>query len=131
TLAVTGAFLLLAAAFGLVMIAAQGGSPAQVISILPGSEWDDVWIHVLTVLISAAVCVLIGVAGAAVGRSLPFAMIIAVAFFPLDNFVAGGRDYNVYQLGPNLNVLNETLGHMRESLFTRRAQPVDATHSWL
>lgn len=128
-LAVTGGFLVLAAAFSLVMIAAQGGSPAHVVAILPGSEWHDVWIHVLTILISAGVCVLIGVAGAAVGRSLPFAMIIAVAFFPLDNFVAGGRDYNVYQLGPNLNVLNETLGHMRESLFTRPAQPVDATHS--
>ena len=128
-LAVTGGFLVLAAAFGLVMIAAQGGSPAHVVAILPGSEWHDVRIHVLTILISAGVCVLVGVAGAAVGRSLPFAMIVAVAFFPLDNFLAGGRDYNVYQLGPNLNVLNETLGHMRESLFTRPAQPVDASHS--
>lgn len=128
-LAVTAGFLVLAAAFGLVMIAAQGASPAHVVSILPGSEWHDVWIHVLTILISAGVCVLIGVAGAAVGRSLPFAMMVAVAYFPLDNFLAGNRDYNVYQLGPNLNVLAETLGHMRESFFTRPAQPVDATHS--
>jgi ABC-2 type transport system permease protein len=128
-LAVTALFLVLAAAFVLVMIATQGGSPPHVVSILPGSEWHDVGIHVLTLLISAGVCVLIGAAGAAVGRSLPFAMIVAVGFFPLDNFMAGNRDYNVYQLGPNLNVLAETLGHMRESLLTRPAQPVDTTHS--
>jgi len=128
-LAVTAGFLALAAAFGLTMIATQGGSPPHVVAILPGSEWHDVWIHVLTILVSAGVCVLIGVAGAAVGRSLPIAMVVAVAFFPLDNLVAGGRDYNVYQLGPNLNVLAETLGHMRESLFTRPAQAVDTTHS--
>jgi ABC-2 type transport system permease protein len=128
-LAVTAVFCLLAAVFGLVMIAVQGGSPSHVVAILPASEWNDVWIHVVTILVSTGVCVLIGVAGAAVGRSLPIAMVVAVAFFPIDNLVAGGRDYNVYQLGPNLNALAETLGHMRESLFTRPAQPVDATHS--
>lgn len=129
SMAVTAAFLVLAAAFVLVMIATQRASPPHVVSIMPGSEWHDVWLHVLTILISAGVCVLIGVAGAAVGRSLPFAMIVAVGFFPLDNLLAGSRDYNVYQLGPNLNVLAETLGHMREDVFTRPAQPVDATHS--
>jgi ABC-type transport system involved in multi-copper enzyme maturation permease subunit len=128
-LAVTAGFLALAAAFVLVMIATQGASPARVISIMPGSAWQDVGIHVLAILISAGVCVLIGVAGAAVGRSLPLAMVVAVGYFPLDNLLAGGRDYNVYQLGPNLNVMAETLGHMRESLFTRPAQPVDVTHS--
>ena len=129
SLAVTAGFLVLAAAFVLVMIAAQGASPPHVVSIVPGSEWRDVWIHMVAILVSAGVCALIGAAGAAVGRSLPLAMVIAVGFFPIDNFVAGNRDYNVYQLGPNLNVLPETLGHMRESIFTRPAQPVDATHS--
>jgi ABC-2 type transport system permease protein len=128
-LAVIGGFLVLAAVFGVVMIAAQGGSPAHVVSILPASEWHDVWIHVLTIVVSAGVCVLIGAAGAAVSRSLPFAMIVAVCFFPLDNSIAGGRNYNVYQLGTNLNGLNETLGHMRESIFSRPAVPVDTTHS--
>jgi hypothetical protein len=129
SLAVTAGFLVLTGVFCLVMIAAQGGSPAHVVAILPGSEWHDIWIHVLAILVSGGVCVLIGVAGAAVGRSLPFAMMVAIGFFPLDNLVAGSRDYNVYQLGPNLNVLAETLGHMRESLFVRPAQPVDTAHS--
>lgn len=128
-LVVTAGFLVLGAAFGAVMIGTMGGNPMHVVSILPGSEWRDVGIHLLAILVSAAVCVVIGTAAAAVGRSLPFAMIAVVLYFPLDNIVAGSRDYNVYQLGPNLNVLSETLGHMRESLFTRPAQPVDATHS--
>jgi ABC-type transport system involved in multi-copper enzyme maturation permease subunit len=128
-LAITAVFLMLGSAFALVMVAAQGGSYSAVLSTLGGAEAHDVWVHVLSILISAGVCLLIGAAGGAVGRSLPIAMIVAVGLFPLDNIVAGSRDYNVYQLGPNLNVLAETLGHMRESLFTRPAQPVDATHS--
>lgn len=128
-LALAAGLLLLAAAFGVVMVLAQGGSLPHVLPVLTGSESRDVWIHVLTILISFGVCILIGASGAAVGRSLPFAMIVAVAFFPLDNLAAGGRPYNVYQLGPNLNTLNETIGHMRESIFTRVAVPVDVTHS--
>ena len=130
-LVVTAVFEVLAAAFGSVMVLNMHGNPVHVMSILPTSEWRDIGIHALTILISAGVCLLIGTAAAAVSRSLPFAMIAVVLFFPLDNVLAGHRDYNVYQLGPNLNVLNETLGHMRESLFVRPAQPVDATHSLL
>jgi ABC-type transport system involved in multi-copper enzyme maturation permease subunit len=126
---VTAVFILLVAVWGLVMVVVQGGSVAKVLPVLGGSELPDVGVHLLTVLVSAAVCVLIGAAGAAVGRSLAFAMLVAVGFFPLDNFVAGGRPYNVYQLGTNLNGLNETLGHLRESIFSRPAAPVDATHS--
>ena len=128
-LAVTAVFLVASAVFGLLMVAAQGGSPQHVVSIMPASEWHDMGIHLLAILISAGACVLIGVAGAAVFRSLPLAMVVAVGFFPLDNLLAGSRDSNVYQLGVNLNVLPETLGHMRESIFARPAQPVDATHS--
>jgi ABC-type transport system involved in multi-copper enzyme maturation permease subunit len=129
SLAITTVLVVLAAAFGVVMVGAQGGSLPHVLSALPAGEWHDVWIHVLTILLSAGVCVLIGAAGAALGRSLPLAMIVAVGFFPLDNFVAGDRSFNVYQLGTNLNGLNETLGHMRESIFSRPAVAVDATHS--
>jgi hypothetical protein len=128
-LVVTALFLVLAAAFGAVMIGTMHANPVHVVSILPGSEWRDIEIHVLTILISAGVCMLIGTAAAAAGRSLPFAMIAVVLYFPLDNALAGSRDYNVYQLGPILNVLNETLTHMRESLFVRPARPVDTTHS--
>jgi ABC-type transport system involved in multi-copper enzyme maturation permease subunit len=128
-LAITAGLLLLAGLYILLMIAVQGGSPLHVVAILPGSEWRDVWIHVAAVLISAVACVLIGVAGAAVTRSLPLAMVIAVLFFPVDNLIAGNRDYNVYQLGVNLNVLPETLGHMRESIFDRPAEPVDSPHT--
>jgi ABC-type transport system involved in multi-copper enzyme maturation permease subunit len=128
-LAVTAAFLVAAAVFGLTMARVQGGSPLRLVASMPASAWNDVLVHVVAILVSAAVCVAIGVAGGAVTRSLPLAMVVAVAFFPLDNFVAGSRPYNVYQLGPNLNVLPETLGHMRESIFSRPADPVDATHS--
>lgn len=128
-LAIAAGLLVLAGAYVLVMIAVQGANPFHVIAILPASEWRDVWIHIVAVLISAAACLLIGVVGAAVTRSQPLAMVIAILAFPIDNLVAGSRDYNVYQLGPNLNVLPETLGHMRESLFVRPANPVDVTHT--
>jgi ABC-type transport system involved in multi-copper enzyme maturation permease subunit len=128
-LAVTAVFLALALPYGFLLAAAQGGSLPHVLSVLPAGEWADIRVHLLTILVSAGVCVLIGAAGAAVFRSLPLAMVVAVGFFPLDNFLAGDRPYNVYQLGPNLNGLDETLGHLRESIFTRPAQPVDATHS--
>lgn len=128
-LAITAGFLLLAGIYIVLMIAVQGGSPFHVIAIMPASEWHDVWIHIAAILVSAGACVLIGAAGAAITRSLPLAMVVAVLAFPVDNLVAGNRDYNVYQLGTNLNVLPETLGHMRESIFGRPANPVDVTHT--
>ncbi len=128
-LVVFAGLLVLAVPFGLALVAAQHGSLPHLLPVLVGGERHDLWVHLLTILISFGVCILIGAAGAATTRSLPLAMVVAVTFFPLDNLVAGNRDYNVYQLGPNLNTLSETMGHMRESAFTRVAVPVDTTHS--
>ncbi len=128
-LAITGGFLLLAGLYILVMIAVQRASPFHVIAILPASEWRDVWIHIAAILVSVGACTLIGVAGAAITRSLPLAMVIAILYFPIDNLVAGRGGYNVYQLGTNLNVLPETLGHMRESILVRPANPIDVPHT--
>jgi ABC-type transport system involved in multi-copper enzyme maturation permease subunit len=135
-LAVSAGFLVLSVLFSLVMAAAQGGSLPHVVSILPGGEWRDLWVHVLSLSVSAVVCVLIGAAGAAVSRSLAAGLVVAVGFFPLDNsFLNGvlgavwqGR-LTAYELGPNLNALDETLGHLREGKFSRPRVPVDGTHS--
>jgi ABC-type transport system involved in multi-copper enzyme maturation permease subunit len=135
-LAVTAGFLALAALFCLAMAAAQGGSLPHVLSTLPGSEWRDVWVHLLTLAISAGVCVVVGAAAAAGTRSLPLGLVAAVGFFPVDNLFVErllGAPWQgqltAYQLGPNLNVLSETLGGMRESRFSRPEVPVDGTHS--
>jgi ABC-2 type transport system permease protein len=99
-LVVIAGSLVLAVPFGLALVAAQHGSLPHLLPVLADSERYDLWVHLLTVLVSSGVCILIGATGAATTRSLPLAMVIAVMFFPLDNLIAGDRDYNVYQLVP-------------------------------
>jgi ABC-type transport system involved in multi-copper enzyme maturation permease subunit len=126
----TAVMVVLAVPYGLALAAAQGGSFTHALSTMPDSEWRDVEVHLLVVVISGFVCVLIGAAGAALGRSLALGLVIAIGFFPLDNFLSmHDGAVSDYQLGPALNVLNETLGHLRESIFTRPFDPPDSTHS--
>ena len=126
----TAAMVVLALPYGLALAAAQGGSFTHALSTMPSSEWRDVWIHLLGVVLSGFICILVGAAGAALGRSLALAMVLGIGFFPVDNFLSMHDGVvSDYQLGPTLNVLNETLGHLRESIFTRPFDPPDATHS--
>ncbi|MDQ6773884.1 MAG: ABC transporter permease [Candidatus Dormibacteraeota bacterium] len=123
-----------------IMVPLNGGSLTAVAS-LPSWVWRDVGVHVLTAAISLSVCALIGSAASAVGRSMAFGMAVAIGFFPASNFVTEvisifsarkpgfWAQLTTYLLSANLNVLPETLGHLRESMFTRPLIPVDVAHS--
>ena len=134
-------FLLWAVVFAGLMAAANGTSLAVVRSF-PDRYWHDLGVHLTTGAISLFVCACIGVAAGAVGRSMAFAMGVAIGFFPAENFlsrvfgiVSGGSStgflaqLDTFQLSSNLNVLPETLGRNRESLFGRPLASVDAVHS--
>lgn len=127
--------------FATVMAWANGTSLAAVRSF-PDRYWHDLEVHLLTSTISMFVCACIGVTAGAVGRSMAFAMGVAVSFFPAENFlsrvlgiISGFNStsflakVDTFQLSSNLNVLAETIGHNRESIFGRPLAPVDATHS--
>lgn len=89
---------------------------------VPASLLSDPAIGLLGALLSVGSCILLGTAAAAVGRSLPFAMGVSLAFFPADNF--GTRVMTLFVrvthqsfwlrftgwfLGPSLNVLPKTV----------------------
>lgn len=106
--------------------------------------WTDVWVSSLTVALSAGVCGLLGAAAAAVGRSMTFALAVAVGFFPLDNGLGyllpilntatqerAWADLTTYLLGPNLNHLpSAAMGRPAAELIPP-ALPVGPTHSLL
>ena len=97
-------------------------------------------------LVSMGVCILLGTAGAAVGRSLPFAVSVALAFFPADNFATIvlyllGRATHHYGfwysqtqwlLGPSLNHLAAALqtDQRRMPLLPVPLVPVTGAHLW-
>lgn len=125
----------------LVMVLVAGGSASLLVSE-PSSVWRDAGGHLLAGAISLTVCVLLGSAAGAVGRSMAFAMAIAVGFFPADNFLSIAcsivypvthqpvfRDLTTYQLGADLNALPHTLLGGRENMFRPPLVPVDVTHS--
>jgi ABC-2 type transport system permease protein len=134
-------FSLWAIVFAALMAAINGTSLAAV-RTFPDRYWHDLEVHLMTGAISLFVCACIGAAAGAVGRSMAFAMGVAIGFFPAENFlsrvlgiISGGNSgsflakLDTFQLSANLNVLPETLGHNRESAFGRPLAPVDATHS--
>jgi ABC-type transport system involved in multi-copper enzyme maturation permease subunit len=148
-LAVAGLLLLVAftvlsaGALYLVVIAWQGSFDP--ITTLPSVAWRDTWMTALIALASMAVCILLGGAAAAVGRSVAFAVGVAMAFFPTDNFgtiVMSLLQRITHQdlwprvtqwfLGPNLNQLPAAAqtDHAAGSVFVPPLVPVDATHAW-
>jgi ABC-type transport system involved in multi-copper enzyme maturation permease subunit len=149
-LAIAGLLLLLAfaavsAGALYVIVLAWHGSFAPITS-LPAVAWTDTWINVLVSLTSMAVCILLGGAAAAVGRSVAFAVGVAVGFFPTDNFgtiVMGLLQRITHQdlwprltqwfLGPNLNHLAAAAqtDHAVGAAFAPPLVRVDATHSWV
>jgi ABC-type transport system involved in multi-copper enzyme maturation permease subunit len=127
-----------------VIVLAWHGSFAPITS-LPSVAWRDTWINALVALASISVCILLGSAAAAVGRSVAFAVGVSMAFFPADNF--GTIVMELLQrithqdlwprltqwfLGPNLNQLPATMqsDHIVNTAFASPLVPVDATHCW-
>src|SRR5262249_25141222 len=89
-LAVVGLLLLIgfaavSAGFLYALVVAWHGSFTPIAS-LPQVAWTDTWWSALVALGSVAVCILLGTAAAAVGRSVAFGVGVAMAFFPADNF---------------------------------------------
>jgi ABC-type transport system involved in multi-copper enzyme maturation permease subunit len=112
---------------------------------LPHTLWTDTGWMALVALVSIAVCVLLGTAAAVVGRSVAFAVGVAVAFFPADNFGVivlalltrithqqGWAQATQYLLGPNLNHLLATLVTDRtvQVAFAEPLVAVSAAHCW-
>jgi ABC-type transport system involved in multi-copper enzyme maturation permease subunit len=127
-----------------VIVVAWHGSFAP-ITTLPSVAWTDTWLNVLISLTSMAVCILLGSAAAAVGRSVAFAVGVAMAFFPTDNFgtiVMSLLQRITHQdlwpkltqwfLGPNLNHLPAATqtDHAAGTVFAPPLVPMDATHGW-
>jgi ABC-type transport system involved in multi-copper enzyme maturation permease subunit len=135
-------FVVVAGAFLLIAVSAWQGSLAS----LPSAAMTDTGISLMLALVSMAVCILLGAAAAAVGRSLPFAIGVALAFFPADNF--GTIVMSLFQrvthqdlwpkltqwfLGPSLNQLPVAMqtDHQAAAYFATPLVKVDATHLWV
>jgi ABC-2 type transport system permease protein len=138
-------FLVLATASMLLIVEAWEGSVSPLTS-LPAVAWHDLGLDLLVAVISIGVCILLGSATSAVGRSLAFGIGAAMAFFPADNFgtIVMGLAAQLthqrfwlrvteYLLGPNLNQLPAALqpDHRVRAAFATPLQPVDATHCLL
>jgi ABC-type transport system involved in multi-copper enzyme maturation permease subunit len=106
--------------------------------------WNDLWSDALTVALSTVACGLLGVAAAALGRSLTFAAAVAIGFFPVDNGLSYilqplaqatqervWLDLSTYLLGPTLNHLPSVLMGRTAVELSPPLLPVDATHSLL
>lgn len=149
-LAITGILLLagfaVVAAVSLLAIVAAWHGDISPITSLPAVAWADTWRSALVAGVSMAVCILLGTAAAAVGRSVAFGVGVAVAFFPADNFAVvvmalltriTGHDVWVnatqYFLGPILNLLPAALQtdhRVNAAFFTPFVQGIDAAHCW-
>jgi ABC-type transport system involved in multi-copper enzyme maturation permease subunit len=106
--------------------------------------WPDVRAAALTVALSAVVCGLLGAAAGAVGRSMTFAMAVAIGFFPIDNGLGYvlpllnnatqervWADLSTYLLGPTLNHLPSVLMGRPAGELVPPELPVDTAHSLL
>ena len=138
-------FIVVAGALLVAVVQAWHGSLSPLTS-LPATAWTDAWINLLVSLVSIGVCILLAAAAAAVGRSLPFAMGVALAFFPADNFGTIvmrllGRATHDYQfwysiskwfLGPSLNQLAAQLqtDHPQTTFLPTPLVAVSTGHLW-
>jgi len=137
-------FAIATGGFLYVLVTAWHGSFAPITS-LPQAAWADTWRSVLVAATSMAVCILLAVAAAVLGRSVAFGVGVAMGLFPADNFgvivmLLMGRvthqDFwlklTQWFLGPNLNVLARTIetDHRVPTAFAPPLVPVGATHVW-
>jgi ABC-2 type transport system permease protein len=148
-LAITGvlllaAFVVVATAFLAVTVIAWRGNLSPLTS-LPAVAGRDTLTSSLVGLVSMGVCIVLGPAAAAVGRSLPFAVGAALVFYPADNFgtiVMSLLWRTTHQqlwpqltqwfLGPSLNLLPATLqtDHRAATFLITPAVTVTTAHLW-
>ena len=130
------------AAFVAAVVQGWTGS-LNVLHNLPGSYWHDVRLTVVAAWISMGACILVGTAAAVVGRSLAFAIAVAMGLFPADNFGTillllmqrithsdAWLRVSDYLLGPNLNAVAQALepGRRVNIAFASPAPPWDGNH---
>lgn len=123
-----------------VMLVAGANGNLDAFHALTSQFWSDAWTYVLTVLLNAAVTILLATAAAVFGRSLSFGLSAALVFFPIDNigtiimqlaFRVTHNDFwlnaTAYFLGPNLNTMPQALVSKVESIGAGPLYFVDPT----
>ncbi len=138
-------FLVVSASALYFIVVAWKGSFSPITS-LPAAAWTDTWLNVMVALVSMAVCILLGMAAAVIGRSVAFGLGAALSFFPADNFGTVvmfllsrlthedfWRQVTQYLLGPVLNQLpglfRRTTGAVRR-LARRSCPSTRLTDGW-
>ncbi|HLZ62836.1 MAG TPA: ABC transporter permease [Ktedonosporobacter sp.] len=117
------------------------------LSALTSAYWWNIWLYLLTILISMGVTILLATGVSVVGRVLAFGVSAAVAWFAVDNFgllflMLGYRathndawlNVSAYVLGPNLNAMPTVILPAQlkaESVGITPWVPVDGTHTLL
>ncbi len=104
--------------------------------------WSEIWLSAAVVLLSAAVCAVLGAAAGAIGRSMTFAMVVVAGFFPVDNILGYllpliqnatqeqvWASATTYLLGPTLNQLPAVLMGRPAAQLVGPELPTDLTHS--
>jgi len=144
-LALLAGFIVVAAAVLGLAVRAWAGSLSPLTS-LGAAARTDAAICLLVALVSMGVCILLATAAAALGRSLPFAMGVALAFFPADNFgiivmqllARATHDQQTWYwftqwfLGPSLNDLGARLmtDHPAAAFLPTSPLALTAGHLW-
>jgi ABC-2 type transport system permease protein len=85
---------------------------------LDSTFWNDIWLYILTILVSIGASILMATTMCSLGRSLSTGMTASVLWFPVDNiailvmavaFSITKNDFwqqvTAYLLGPNLNIM--------------------------
>lgn len=116
------------------------------VQALNGDFWHNVWLYVLTILVSMGATILMTVTFCAIGRSLAFGLTAAALFFPIDNigtvmmrvvFLITKNDFwqnvTAYFLGPNLNQMATATitTHHIDNVGASPLVQVDSTHTFL
>lgn len=76
--------LLLDALLTLATVAILAGN-LNALSALTSAFWSDTWLYIVTIMLSMAATILLGVAMNAIGRSQVFGLSAALVWFPADN----------------------------------------------
>jgi ABC-type transport system involved in multi-copper enzyme maturation permease subunit len=77
--------LLLNALLTCAMVAILTGN-LNALNALTSAFWSDIWVYILTIMISMGVSILLAAAMSAIGRSQVFGLSASLAWFPADNF---------------------------------------------
>lgn len=111
---------------------------------LNGTFWSDIWVYLLTIMISMGVTILMTTALCSIGRSLAFGLTASALWFPIDNIAvlvtliafrvtqnAFWNNITAYFLGPNLNQMGNAIVSRFSSEGFTPSVTVDGTHTLL